>query len=82
MVKQSLASGKYQDQFDAYPFNSGYFVCLKLKNIKAEVLRQKLLANQGIGTIAISEYALRLAFSSVEKEDIPTFTRFNLPSLQ
>ncbi|MFD6439959.1 hypothetical protein ACFWDG_09130 [Peribacillus sp. NPDC060186] len=30
-VKEILADGKYADEFEPYPFNSGYFVCLRIK---------------------------------------------------
>jgi len=34
-VKQVLDSGRYTDAFTYYPFNSGYFMCLKLKSVDA-----------------------------------------------
>ncbi|MBP7263388.1 MAG: aminotransferase class I/II-fold pyridoxal phosphate-dependent enzyme [Spirochaetia bacterium] len=55
----------------ALPFNSGYFMCFRCDGYSAEVLRQKLLEDKGIGTISIAERWLRVAFSSVEEEDIP-----------
>lgn len=69
-VKEVLDSGKYDDAWEYYPFNSGYFMCLKLKRVEAEQLRQRLLENYGIGTIALGPTDLRVAFSSVELEDI------------
>jgi aspartate/methionine/tyrosine aminotransferase len=50
------------------PFNSGYFMCFKLDG--AEKLRQKLLYEERIGTIAIEDRFLRVAFSNIEAEDI------------
>ena len=38
--------------------------------VNAEELRQKLLKEQGIGTIAIDSSHLRIAFSSLDKRDI------------
>ncbi|MHC1592205.1 MAG: aminotransferase class I/II-fold pyridoxal phosphate-dependent enzyme, partial [Candidatus Helarchaeales archaeon] len=35
-VKKVLSSTKYGDEWMAYPFNSGYFMCLQLKNVNAE----------------------------------------------
>ncbi len=70
LVKQVLESGKYTDVWDYYPFNSGYFMCLKLKKVSAETLRQHLLDQYGVGTIALGETDLRVAFSCIEDTDI------------
>ncbi|CAH0118445.1 Putative phenylalanine aminotransferase [Paenibacillus sp. CECT 9249] len=67
-VKSLLDSGKYNEAWDYYPFNSGYFMCLKLKTIDAETLRTHLLDRYGIGTIALGETDLRVAFSCIEEE--------------
>lgn len=65
-----LDSGRYDDAWDYYPFNSGYFMCLKLKSVDAEQLRLHLLDHYGIGTIAINSTDLRIAFSCIEEEDL------------
>ena len=52
------------------PFNSGYFMSFHLNDIDAEVLRQKLLKDKGIGTISIDSSTLRVAFSSLDEEKI------------
>jgi aspartate/methionine/tyrosine aminotransferase len=70
-VKRVLADAKYDEAWDAYPFNSGYFMCLRLKKVEAEALRVHLLDAYGIGTIAIGETDLRVAFSCLEVEQIP-----------
>lgn len=67
-VKSLLDSGKYGDTWSYYPFNSGYFMCLKLKDVSAEQLRTHLIHNYGVGTIALGEYDLRIAFSCIEEE--------------
>ncbi len=69
-VKQILDSGKYNDAWDYYPFNSGYFMCLKLKTVDAETLRIHLLEKYGVGTIALGVTDLRVAFSCVEETDL------------
>jgi len=70
-VKNVLSESKYADYFKAYPFNSGYFMCVKLnQGLDAEKFRKELLENEGIGVIAIGSSDIRIAFSSVEKEDI------------
>ncbi|MGF9908566.1 aminotransferase class I/II-fold pyridoxal phosphate-dependent enzyme [Brevibacillus porteri] len=69
-VKEVLDSGKYNDVWTYYPFNSGYFMCLKLKTVEAETLRQHLLEQYGVGTIALGQTDLRIAFSCIEEENI------------
>lgn len=69
-VKELLDSGKYGDVWEYYPFNSGYFMCLKLKGISAEALRTHLIHEYGVGTIALGEYDLRIAFSCIEEEHL------------
>jgi aspartate/methionine/tyrosine aminotransferase len=69
-VKELLDSGKFQDAWEYYPFNSGYFMCLKLKTVDAETLRVHLLDKYGVGTIALGETDLRVAFSCIEEENI------------
>lgn len=69
-TKALLDSGKFESAWEYYPFNSGYFMCLKLKNVDAETLRVHLLEQYGIGTIALGETDLRVAFSCIEEENI------------
>ena len=56
---------------EALPFNSGYFMSFRTK-VDAEQLRQKILHEKQIGTVAIDAKTLRVAFSSLEKEQIET----------
>ncbi len=53
-----------------YPFNSGYFMCLKLKTVDAEKLRVHLLDKYGVGAISINATDLRIAFSCIAEENI------------
>ena len=53
------------------PFNSGYFMSFDVHGADAETLRQKLLHEDGIGTIALDSHTLRVAFSSIDEEKIP-----------
>ncbi|MCR5217841.1 aminotransferase class I/II-fold pyridoxal phosphate-dependent enzyme [Treponema sp.] len=69
LVKKFLASHK-SDFIKPLPFNSGYFMAFHLDTIDAEVLRQKLLKDKGIGTISIDAHTLRVAFSSLDEEKI------------
>jgi aspartate/methionine/tyrosine aminotransferase len=52
------------------PFNSGYFLCFDAAVVGAERLRQRLLKEEGIGTISIQDRYLRVAYSSVEVEKL------------
>jgi len=70
-VKEVLAKPEYNAAWDVYPFNSGYFMCLCLKNVDAEKLRVHLLDNYGVGLISIGEKNLRVAFSCLDEEQIP-----------
>ncbi|WP_088829882.1 aminotransferase class I/II-fold pyridoxal phosphate-dependent enzyme [Paenibacillus tyrfis] len=69
-VKALLDTGKFDQAWDYYPFNSGYFMCLKLKTVDAETLRLHLLDKYGVGTIALGETDLRVAFSCIEEANI------------
>jgi aspartate/methionine/tyrosine aminotransferase len=69
-VKQVLADTKYQGAWDVYPFNSGYFMCLRLKTVEAEALRVHLLEQYGVGLIALGRHELRVAFSCIDENQI------------
>ena len=69
-VKAIFDKGLYADEFTPYPFNSGYFMCIKLKNIDAETLRIALLDKYGVGVISTNHTDIRIAFSSVDVENI------------
>lgn len=65
-VKEIVYKEKYLDEWDVYPFNSGYFMCIRLKNVNAEELRIHLLNEYSLGTISTSPTDLRIAFSCLE----------------
>ncbi len=69
-MKRVLASGDYADAFQPYPFNAGYFMCLELLHTDAERLRRHLLKAYGVGTVALGNRNLRIAFSCLEREQI------------
>lgn len=69
-VKELLDSGRYGDTWSYYPFNSGYFMCLKLRDVDADTVRQRLLNEYGVGTIALGQTDLRVAFSCIEEVDL------------
>lgn len=62
---------EYMDCWDVYPFNSGYFMCLRLKGADADSVRVKLLDQCGVGTIALGATDLRVAFSCLTEAQIP-----------
>ena len=58
------------DAWEVYPFNSGYFMCLKLKEgLDGEKIRQILLEKYETGLIHLAGI-FRLAFSSVAEDKI------------
>jgi aspartate/methionine/tyrosine aminotransferase len=65
-----LRSPEFAEFWEPYPFNAGYFMCLKLKNIDAETYRKHLLDKYGVGVIADGERDIRIAFSSVEEGEL------------
>jgi len=67
-VREILAEPDYGKFWEPYPFNSGYFMCLKLKGIEAEAFRKHLLEKYGIGVIADGEQDIRIAFSAVDED--------------
>ncbi len=69
-VKQVLTNAKYAAAWDVYPFNAGYFMCLKLKTVEAEPLRVHLLERYGVGLIALGKFDLRVAFSCIDESQV------------
>ncbi|MDR3002038.1 MAG: aminotransferase class I/II-fold pyridoxal phosphate-dependent enzyme [Fibromonadaceae bacterium] len=63
-IKEVLAARpEYAESFVALPFNSGYFMCVKLNGVDPEAVRKECLKN-GLGVIVLSG-VIRIAFSSV-----------------
>tara|TARA_Y100000031_G_scaffold154967_1_gene204279 strand:- start:134 stop:1423 length:1290 start_codon:yes stop_codon:yes gene_type:complete len=69
-VQQALSNQKYRSTFQALPCNSGYFICVALLNAEAEAVRTLLIKKFNTGVIAFGNL-LRIAFSSLTKEEIP-----------
>jgi aspartate/methionine/tyrosine aminotransferase len=69
-MKRVLSNQDYAEAFRPYPFNSGYFMCLELLRTDAERLRRHLLDKYGVGTIAMGDRNMRIAFSCLEREQI------------
>jgi len=67
---KSILSRKKSSAIEPLPFNSGYFMSFRVLRGTAESLRKALLAGSGVGTIAINDRCLRVAFSSVDAEKL------------
>ncbi|MFH1707602.1 MAG: aminotransferase class I/II-fold pyridoxal phosphate-dependent enzyme [Planctomycetota bacterium] len=70
-VREVLAQERYAEAWTPYPFNAGYFMCLRMKSVNAEEFRVRLLDQYGIGVISVGDTDIRVAFSCVEERDIP-----------
>ena len=69
-VKEVLKDNKYQEFFSPLPSNSGYFMCLELKEgLDGEKLRKRLLEKYDTGIISVKNM-FRIAFSAVAKNNI------------
>ncbi len=69
-VKSLLAARTSGRVLKALPFNSGYFMTMELERGSSEELRRHLLKAEGIGTIALNDKYLRIAYSSVDNRDL------------
>jgi hypothetical protein len=69
-VYEVAKAPRFAESWEVYPFNSGYFMCIRLLNVDAEKLRVHLLDRHGVGLIATSPTDLRVAFSCLEVDEI------------
>jgi len=65
-VREVVYREKYRRHWDVYPFNAGYFMCIRVKGVDAEKLRLQLLEKYGVGVIAMNTSDIRVAFSCLE----------------
>ncbi|WP_167615188.1 aminotransferase class I/II-fold pyridoxal phosphate-dependent enzyme [Maribellus sediminis] len=69
-VKAALMEEKYLEYFEALPYNSGYFMCVKLaEGLNGDEIRQLLIEKYSIGLISLGN-VLRIAFSAVAASDV------------
>lgn len=69
-IRKTLSNSKYSEYFEALPFNSGYFMCIRVKNgLNAEEIRKILLDKYDTGVIVFGDI-IRLAFSAVPQSKI------------
>ncbi|MBD3420886.1 MAG: aminotransferase class I/II-fold pyridoxal phosphate-dependent enzyme [Chitinivibrionales bacterium] len=63
-------TAEYADYFQPLPFNSGYFMCVRLSRPETEKIRQLLLDKYSTGLIAISPTIFRIAYSSTPTDKL------------
>lgn len=69
-VKEALSVKKYEECFTPVPYNSGYFMCIKLvEGLDAEKIRKLLIEKYSIGVISLGNL-LRIAYSAVAAKDV------------
>ena len=61
---------RFAQSWDVYPFNSGYFMLIKIKGVDAGKLREHLLDKHATGLISTSATDLRVAFSCLEVNQV------------
>jgi aspartate/methionine/tyrosine aminotransferase len=77
-VREVVYRDTYRESWEVYPFNAGYFMCIRVKGVDAEQLRVHLLEKHGVGLISIGSSDIRIAFSCLEEEQIePLFDRIH-----
>ncbi len=69
-VFEEVNRPEYRESFEAYPFNSGYFMCVAVNGVDAEALRVHLLERHGVGLIATGPTDIRVAYSCLELGEI------------
>ncbi|MFC1897103.1 aminotransferase class I/II-fold pyridoxal phosphate-dependent enzyme [Chloroflexota bacterium] len=71
-VKEVLEAHKeYEEYFEELPFNSGYFMCIRLKNLNPDTVWQLLLNQYDTGLICYGDKGLfRIAFASTPVDKI------------
>ncbi len=68
-IKETLKDEKYTTYFNALPYNSGYFMCIQLKEgLDGEAIRDILIKKYSIGIINLNNI-LRVAFSAMAASD-------------
>ena len=60
---------EYAECFEAMPFNSGYFMCVRPIGVDAEKVRRRLIEAYSTGTIMLSGL-IRISFSTVPKRKL------------
>jgi aspartate/methionine/tyrosine aminotransferase len=61
---------RFAESWEVYPFNSGYFMLVRVLGVDSEELRVHLLDQYGTGLIATSPTDIRIAFSCLEIDEV------------
>jgi len=69
-VFEVAGAPRFAESWEVYPFNSGYFMLVKVRGVDAERVRKHLLEKHGVGLIATSATDLRVAFSCLEVDEV------------
>jgi len=69
LVHEVANAPRFAESWQVYPFNSGYFMCVKVQ-VDAERLRVRLLDEYGVGLIATGPNDIRVAFSCLELDEV------------
>lgn len=69
LAMQLCENGSTDGTWKAYPFRSGYFICIETK-ADARALRQHLLDAYGIGVIALGSHLIRIALPCLEEPEV------------
>ncbi|MFV0376288.1 MAG: aminotransferase class I/II-fold pyridoxal phosphate-dependent enzyme [Mangrovibacterium sp.] len=68
-IKDVLKDTKYKAYFNALPYNSGYFMCVKLvEGLDGELIRRILIEKYSIGIINLNN-VIRVAFAAMAASD-------------
>jgi aspartate/methionine/tyrosine aminotransferase len=70
LKSKKILAGKKSKVIRPLPFNSGYFMSFAILKGRAEDLRKALLSQEAVGTIAMDEKCLRVAYSSVDADKL------------
>jgi aspartate/methionine/tyrosine aminotransferase len=69
-AKKAVAAHAEDKVLVPLPFNAGYFMSFRCHGVDPEALRKTLLAEHGVGVVALGTDILRFAFSSLDEEKI------------
>lgn len=71
LLKEAIG-GMRSEVLRPYPFNSGVFALIGVEGVDAEALRERLIADESVGVIALPDTnALRVAYCSVDAGVLP-----------